>query len=41
MKLYTALVYRLRMCIKEYNSGPKDIKGDNSQEIIICLAQGL
>jgi len=34
MKLYTVAVYNLRMCIKEDNSSPKNIKGDQSREII-------
>jgi len=28
MKLYTVVVYNLRMCIKEDNSSLKKIKGD-------------
>ena len=36
MRLYTCVVYDLRMCIKEYGHGLKDIKGDNSKEMIIC-----
>jgi len=40
MKLYTFAVYNLRMCMKESNPGQKNIKGDNSKEIIICVGQG-
>jgi len=31
MKLYTVVVYNLRMCMKEDNSGQKYHKGDNSK----------
>ena len=34
MKLCTVVVVNLRMCIKEDNSCPKNIKGDNSRKII-------
>jgi len=29
MKLYTVVVYNLKMCMKEDNPGPKNIKVDN------------
>jgi len=35
MKLFTVVVYDLRMCMKEDNLCLKNIKGDNSREIII------
>jgi len=34
-KLYPAVVYDLRICMKEDNPGPNN-EGDNSREIIIC-----
>ena len=33
IKLYTLLVYSLRMCMIEYNSGPKNIKEDNTVKL--------
>ena len=39
MKLYTVVVYDLRMCMKEDNSGQKYHKGDNSKEIITSVVQ--
>jgi len=37
MKLYTAVTYNLKMCMKEDNPDPKNIKGDNSREKMICV----
>jgi len=31
MKLYTVVVYNLRICLKKDNHSPKNIKGDNSR----------
>jgi len=39
IKLYTAVVYNLRMWMKDDSSVPKNIKGDNLREIIICAGQ--
>ena len=33
-------IYDLRMCIKQDNPPPKNIKGDNTREIIICAWRG-
>ena len=41
LKLYTVVVYNLRMCMKEDNPGPNNIKGDKLREIIICAGQGV
>ena len=41
LKLYTVVVYHLRMCMKEDNPGLKNIKGDNLKEIIIGAGQGV
>ena len=40
MKLYTVAVYILKMSLKGDKAGPKNIKGDNSREIIVCERQG-
>ena len=32
MKLYSVVVFDLRMCMKGDNPGPKSIKGDNSRD---------
>ena len=37
MKLFTVVVYNLRMCLKEENPGLKCFKRDISKEIIICV----
>jgi len=37
IKLYTVVVFNLRMCMKEDNPSQKNIKGDYSREIIICV----
>ena len=37
---YTVEVYDLRMCMKRDNPSPKNIKGDNSRELIICAWKG-
>jgi len=41
LKLYTVVVYHLRMCMKEDNPGPTNIKGDNLKEIIMGAGQGV
>jgi len=35
MKLHTVVLYGVRLCMKEDNPVPKNIKGDNSRERII------
>ena len=35
MKLYTIVLYNLRMCLKGNNPGTQNIQEDNSREIII------
>ena len=41
MKLDKVVVYKLKMCVKEINPGPKNIKGDNLREIIMCVGHGV
>jgi len=40
VKLYTVVVYDLRMCMKKDNLGPTNIKKEYSREIIICAGLG-
>jgi len=37
MKLYTVVVYHLRMCIKEDKSGLNNVKGDNKEFTVLVL----
>ena len=43
MKLYTVVVYNydLRMCVKEDYIVPKNIKGDNSREMLFVQDGGI
>jgi len=36
MKLNTVVLYDVRLCMKKDNPVPKNIKGENSRERIIC-----
>ena len=38
---HTIAVYAIGMCIREDNPDPKNIKGDNSREMVICVEQGI